>query len=78
MDDEIVILNTKNGVYYSLNSVGGFIWEVLKEPKRLEVIVENVLQEYDVEYQQCKEDVLHIVQEMIKEGIAEISDDKNR
>ncbi len=61
---EAVILNMKSGVYCGLNEVGARIWELLKEPKSVQSIMDTLLEEYEVVTDQCKSDLLALLQEL--------------
>ena len=46
---EAVILHLKSGEYFGLNEVGARIWNLIQEPKRVDAVLESVLEEYEVE-----------------------------
>lgn len=62
---EVVILHVRNGMYYGLDEVGVVIWKKLREGARVADIVTSVVQQFDVGAQQCEQDVLRILGEMI-------------
>lgn len=49
MEEEAVILNLTNGVYYTLDRVGTVIWQELMGGKRVDEIVEVVCERFDVD-----------------------------
>ena len=55
LDGESVILNLQDGVYYGLNQVGSVIWALIREPMTVGNLRERLLDEYEVEPQQCEE-----------------------
>ncbi|MFB2919733.1 PqqD family peptide modification chaperone [Aerosakkonema sp. BLCC-F2] len=57
---EAVILNLKNGGYYSLNSVGLRIWELIAQPKTITEIRATIVAEYDVEPEECNSHIFRI------------------
>jgi hypothetical protein len=61
---EAVILNLETGKYYGLNSVGARIWNLLQEEKSLGEIRDTILAEYDVEAEQCEQDILELLQKL--------------
>lgn len=63
-DGEAVILNLKNGVYYGLNQVGSRIWSMIKQPISAHEICEILLNDFNVEREQCIRDVLSLLNEM--------------
>jgi hypothetical protein len=62
---EVVILQVKNGMYYGLDEVGVIIWRNLQQGSSIAGIVDEIIQEFDVARQQCEQDVLRILGEMV-------------
>lgn len=69
---EAVILNLKSGVYYGLNEVGAYIWQLIQEPKTVTAIRDTLLQEYEVESARCQHDLLALLQELAAMGLIEV------
>ena len=72
--EEAVILELDSGVYYGLNETGVQIWQWLKEPKRFTELYQLLMDEYDVDSQQCEADLKAILQGMTEVGIIQLSD----
>jgi hypothetical protein len=68
---EAAILNLKAGVYYGLNEVGARIWKLILEPKRVSEIRDTILEEYQVEPDQCEVDVMVLLQDLLDNGLIE-------
>ncbi len=68
-DGDVVILNLKDGVYYGLNEVGGRIWQLIQEPVTVYEIQEILLQEFDVDADQCYQDVVTLLRELASRGL---------
>lgn len=60
-DGEVVILNLKDGVYYGLNVVGGRIWELIQQPMTVRELQSVLIEEFDVDEQQCYRDVVRLL-----------------
>ncbi len=71
---EAVILNLKTGVYHGLNEVGARIWNLIQQPKAVYDIKQTLLQEYEVDAQQCDRDLIALLENLI---VAELIDVKN-
>ena len=70
LDGESVILNVTNGVYYGLNAVGGRIWALLQEkPRSIEQLRQVLLDEYDVDPQQCETQLVALLQDLESKGL---------
>lgn len=69
MEGETVMMSVENGEYYSLSPIGTRIWEILKNKMNFKQLVEKLMQEYDVDYNTCKEDTAEFVNELIKKKL---------
>lgn len=74
VEDEVVILEMKEGIYYGLNPVGAFIWNIIKEPKTVAEIRDAVLEEYDVEKEVCEKDLMELLRELLGKGLIEVEE----
>ncbi|NEO14257.1 MULTISPECIES: PqqD family peptide modification chaperone [unclassified Moorena] len=72
---ETIILNSKSGVYFGLNAVGASVWNLIQEPKTVNEIRDAILAKYQVEREQCENDILGLLQEMQTEGLIEVGDE---
>lgn len=72
--EETVILEPETGTYYSLNSVGSRIWELIQEPQSIREIKETILAEYEVEPQQCVREILALIEQLAAAGLIEVKD----
>lgn len=65
LDNETILMSTEGNRYFSLNSLGSYIWELLEKPRSLSDLVSAIQADYDVtEDQACQDateflDVLH-------------------
>ncbi|RYX82712.1 lasso peptide biosynthesis PqqD family chaperone [bacterium] len=71
---EAAILDLQNGIYYGLDPVGARIWELIQNPCDPKEIVSQLLDEYDVEAEQCQNDVLTLLNELEQRGLIEVCD----
>lgn len=70
LGEETVLLNSESGVYFSLNEVGGFLWERLSEKTRaFEDLVTAVMAEYDTDEDSCRNDIREILDELSREKL---------
>jgi len=74
LGEEVVILNLRNGVYYGLDPIGTRIWELIQEPRSVRQVCEVLLEEYDVTFEQCAEDVLALMRDLQAQGLIEARD----
>lgn len=75
LGEEVVILNLKDGVYHGLDSVGARIWNLLQESKSVNDILNILVEEYDVEPERCKHDLLALLEELGQQRLIEVKDE---
>ena len=75
VEDEVVILGMKDGVYYGLNPVGAFIWSKIQEPKKVEEIRDLILKEFEVSSEECEADLIDLLYDLLENNLIEISDE---
>ncbi len=73
LEDEVVILGLKDGVYYGLNPVGAFIWNLVQKPVTVKELKEAILSEYDVEEEVCEKDLIELLGNLAEKNLIEIS-----
>jgi Coenzyme PQQ synthesis protein D (PqqD) len=72
---EVVILGLSSGVYYGLNEVGASIWNLIQQSRTIQEIQDALLQEYDVEASQLKQDIFSLLSELSAVGLIEVKDE---
>ena len=75
MDGEVAILNLPDGVYYSLDEVGGRIWNLIQQPKTVRELTEILLQEYDIDPEICSHELMDLLQDLAEHGLIIINND---
>ena len=71
-EDEVVLLNQTDGVYYGLSDVGARVWALVERSSSIECIRDTIATEYDVDRGQCASDIEHLVSELISRGLVVI------
>ena len=69
MEGEAIIINLANGVYYSLDRVGGLVWEQIVAMRTGEEILDVVVGRYDVARAHAQADLERLVDELVAEGL---------
>ena len=67
--DEAVLLNLNDNRYYGLDDIGTRIWQLLMEHGAVEVVVEQMLQEYEVDEATLRRDLAALLTEMERRGL---------
>jgi hypothetical protein len=73
LDGEVVILGFKSGSYYSLDQVGGFIWDLLQESRRVADIRDLIIEEYDVEPAECERDLIALLEDLADKQLIDVN-----
>jgi len=72
MDGETVMMNIVTGKYYNLGNLGSVIWTMIENPIKVETVINNLLEKYNVEQQKCEDEVLAFLNKTYKEGLITI------
>ncbi len=71
LNGEIAILNSKTGIYFTLDDVGAFIWQLLNQPMDEMGLTKLVTDEYEIDEETAKQDIQELLQHLIKEELVE-------
>jgi len=72
VDDEMVLLDMKSENYFGLDEVGTAIWHGLEKNGTLHDVLKTLLEEYDVEEDVLKKDIITFVEKLYKNGLVEV------
>ena len=73
LEDESVILNLQSERYFGLDEVGTRMLSVLTSSTSIEAAFETLRNEYEVDTQQLRSDLLALVDQLVEQGLVEIS-----
>ncbi len=74
VDGEAVLINLTNGMYYSMDLVGGFIWSLIESGHGLDTIADAVANRYGIEKSVATADVEILADQLVEERLAMPSD----
>jgi myo-inositol-1-phosphate synthase len=74
IDGEAVMMNIQTGKYYGLDEIGSRIWELMERKIQVKEIIEQLQKEYDVSEQQCKTDVLNLLNDLKSNQLIDVYD----
>jgi hypothetical protein len=72
VEGEKIILDLDESIYFGLNPTGAQIWEAIQEPTPIGEVATKIAAEYDVDTEQCLEDVMALVQDLKENGLVDI------
>ena len=73
LQEESVILDLDSERYYGLDDVGTRFLSVLNTAHSIEAAYEKLIQEYDVDEEVLRKDLLTLVENLVAQGIVQIS-----
>jgi Coenzyme PQQ synthesis protein D (PqqD) len=69
LEDGAVLLNLDTKYYYTLNSTGLRIWQIMDESKDPLEIAQRLATEYEVDEEKAKASVVNLMEELEQEGL---------
>jgi hypothetical protein len=63
------LLDLRTGTYFSINSVGAFVWAMLGNPIAVSEIQDALLAHYDVEKDKCLEALSKLLKDLSEAGL---------
>jgi hypothetical protein len=73
VEDEIVLLDLRSGIYFSLNRVGAFVWRMLNGQNDLGAIHRSMCRRFDVAPQTSWSDLVKLVDELLQQRLIQES-----
>ena len=73
LQDESVILNLESERYYGLDDVGTRFLSILTTSESIEAAYDRLREEYEVDPQVLRKDLLALAEKLIEQGLIEIS-----
>ena len=74
LGDDTVILDVKAGLYFSLDNVGAFIWQLIQQPHSVEDLRRAITEEFEVDAETCQRDLLALLGQLADRKLIEILD----
>jgi len=72
VDGELVALHIENGACYGFNLTATRIWALIEKPKRLSEVERELIDEYEVDPQTCREQLREILDELQRDGLLDL------
>ncbi len=72
VDGDLVAMSVQRGMCYGLNAVGTRIWALIAEPRSVDDLCAQLRQEFDVDEDECRRDVVDLLEELCTEGLATV------
>lgn len=72
IDDEVVMLSPRAQSYFGLGTVGSEIWKAIDQPVRVEDVCASLLQEFEIDADTCRREVLAFLDDLVERGLARV------
>lgn len=69
MDGEVVMMSIDDGAYYGLDEIGSRIWELMEIPVKVNSILVSLLEEFEVEKEECVTDTLEFLNDLMDKNL---------
>ena len=70
-DREVLLLDVESGCYFTLNEIGGRIWELCDGAKSVSEIIAALCEEYDAPPETIRADAVELLEELSRERLLE-------
>lgn len=74
VDGEMVLLDMESENYFGLDEVGTSIWQAMQEYGTLQEVFHAMLEQYDVEEEVLKKDLIGFVEKLVESGLVEVKE----
>jgi hypothetical protein len=75
LGDDVIILDLKAGMYFSLNHVGARIWQLIQQqPRTVAELRQAVLDTFEVTPEVCERDLVALLGALAAKNLVEIRD----
>lgn len=72
LDGNTGMLNIETGKYTMLNTVGTLIWNYSEKPIPVKDIVDRLINEFDISYEECKKSVVLYLDNLLNEKLIDV------
>jgi hypothetical protein len=77
IDARAILLSVENGKYYSMNAMGTRIWELIQSPTRIDTLIRDLLEHFDVDAAMCEAEVLQFLARLRLEHLVEVQAERH-
>ena len=74
LDGETALMSVQSGKYYSLDEIGSRIWTLIERPRSVSELCDILLNEFNVDREQCAQDVLAFLNQLAKDNLVRVMD----
>lgn len=72
MDGEVIMMSVESGRYFHLDDIATEVWRHLDQPRRVEEIVGQLREVYDVPVETCRSDAFTLISKLLDLNVLRI------
>ena len=72
LEDDVVMMDVEQGAYYGLEAVAARIWALTEQPLSVGSLCDRLVTEYQISPEQCRQEVLDFLGELLSQHIVQI------
>jgi hypothetical protein len=69
IDDETLLFNSSNGLFFSLNEMGAIMWEKMSESNSLQEIFDHMVELFEVDSKVLSDDIIAFANRLAEQGL---------
>jgi hypothetical protein len=73
LDDDLVMMDIKNGSYISLNRTGRIIWQEIEQPLVVTDLIHRLTERYDINESVCTIETLQFLNKMAEQKLIDVN-----
>ena len=77
LGDDVVMMDVEQGAYYGLEAVAARIWALTEQPLSVGSLCDRLVTEYQISPEQCQQEVLAFLRELLNQHIVQIVTETN-
>ena len=72
LGDDVVMMDVEQGAYYGLEAVAARVWALTEQPLSVGSLCERLVTEYQISPEQCRQEVLAFLAELLNQHVVQI------
>ena len=72
VDGEVLVLDVEQGQCFGMNAVASEVWVLLEHPRTLDEICGKLIEQFEIESNQCREEIGTLLEQFRGDGLVEV------
>jgi hypothetical protein len=74
---DLVMVSTATGFYYSVSDVAREIWEALERPRKISDLINYLAMTYTIDKSKCEQETLVFLEDLLTEHLLQVKDESS-